>query len=282
MTKILDNLSNQELKELIYNKKVKINELSASALNDLLNYETDMLCFGKGNVEFICEISDALDKLERDIMLSKDEICQIIQKTKAENIEIIDKRAEKSVLRRKITLKKIAIIAAAVILITACSAVVATAFGFDLFKLLGVAADLPVGESMTVNGITFINHGEPKEYSSIEEMIEKENLDILYPAKLPEGIMIDVVSVNDVTDNGNFIQISTNDKNTSIQIDVMYSEAIIDRGKHEIYKCQDKTFYIFENEKCYFAYAYIDNNQYCIQANTHEDLILIIDNLKEK
>jgi len=76
---ILDNLKGQEIKELIIDRKITLEELDTSALEKLLDYETDMLCLDMGDMELIRACAARLDELNGPAM-TDEEFWSIIKK----------------------------------------------------------------------------------------------------------------------------------------------------------------------------------------------------------
>lgn len=56
-------------------------------------------------------------------------------------------------------------------------------------QLFNIPYDVPVEES----GITFVRHGDVKNYASLEELLEREDLHILYPTWLPQYVYIEKI-----------------------------------------------------------------------------------------
>lgn len=50
--------------------------------------------------------------------------------------------------------------------------------------------NIPYDEEIVENGMTFIRNGDVKHYASVDELIEQEQLNILLPTWLPDGVSI--------------------------------------------------------------------------------------------
>lgn len=83
------NLTDQEIKEMINKNRMALEKLDVSVLRRVLNYETDMLCVGKGDVDLICRCADLLDEKDPNPM-TNDEFMHIIEKSKKEYVVIFD------------------------------------------------------------------------------------------------------------------------------------------------------------------------------------------------
>lgn len=188
--KILDELTGKEIKELIKDGKIKIEELDSSALYALIDNETDLLAFGNGDMELIRLCADRLDEINGGPLLDGNAVGEIIERTKAEYITVIsDEEADaKKPARRRLRLKRALIIAAAVIAVIASSVMIAGAFCFDLVKTIRDMVFESVGTQVDSSNVTVYHTGAPKEYGSIEQLIQEEDLDIMYPTKFPKGM----------------------------------------------------------------------------------------------
>ena len=77
---LLDNMSGQELKEMINDEIITLEDLDNTALEKILTFETDMLCFGTGDMTIIRRCSELLNKRNDSDVLNKDKIISIIDK----------------------------------------------------------------------------------------------------------------------------------------------------------------------------------------------------------
>ncbi len=276
---MLDDLNCREIKEMIDGNKIALEQLDASTLRKLMDRETDMLCIGKGDVELICRCSDLLDKTD-PIPMTDDEFMNIIEKSKKEHIVIADENAKShNVPKKRFIFKRVALTAAVILILMTSSFAVAGAFGFDICKYISEVVREAVGTESNADGFTFYNNGETKKYSSIEEMTESENLNILYPTKLPDGVNIKKIQAIQLQNNNKLLQIFTNDVNVNISIELEGKP--LTSSSDDIIEHQGTKFYL-EYEEIYSASCFHKNNKYYISATTKDDLILIIENLKEK
>lgn len=59
--------------------------------------------------------------------------------------------------------------------------------------------NLEINKPYDYGELTFIRNGEARTYDNIEDCLGEENLDILYPTWLPDGVSIECVKIiNDV------------------------------------------------------------------------------------
>ena len=275
----LDNLTGQEIKEMINVGNIEIEQLGASALRKLMNYEVDMLCFGEGDLELIDKCSELLDEID-PVPMSSEEFMNIIRRNEKERITIIEDGASYNrVPQKRFVLKRIAIVAAAVVILIASTVSVAAAFGFDVFKYISQIVRAPEGTESNFEEFTFYKNNETKKYSSIEQLLEDEELDIMYPTKLPEGSIIKSIRINIESNEKETVQIVTNDIDTNIQIGLSSNQIITNRT--ETIEINGIKYYIQKGDLV-SASCYLNNNTYYISAKTLDDVIFIIDNMKEK
>lgn len=155
----------------------------------------------------------------------------------------------------------------------------ASAFGFNVFEYFREVIGLSAGEKVDKGTVTLINRGEAKEYDSIEELLEAENINILYPSVLPEGIAVKSIRILENGD-GKQIILLTNNPQTTVSIYTNKASTGDSFGDCEVYLSNDITFYV--NRELNSAYFIFENDYYSIQAETYENIIFIIDSLKRK
>lgn len=281
---LLDNMSGQELKEMINDEIITLEDLDNTALEKILDFETDMLCFGTGDMTTIRRCSELLNKRNDSDVLNKDKIISIIDKVKREHVIIVDEEktqeSKAKVIRGKhIILRRIGLVAAFMAVLMSLTVLVAAAFGVNVFEYIQKTVRLG-GGSLEVDSVTFYHSGETKDYASIEELIETEDLDILYPEKLPEGIYITKVKVDKTFAGKDAIKIYTNDVGVCITIE--FATEFVPTSLIDTYHHNDMCFY-FDQVDSNIAHAYClyKDNAYCISAHSKDDLIFIINNLKE-
>lgn len=282
---ILDNLNGQEIKEMINNGKIVLEDLDVSALEKLFDYETDMLCLDEGDMGLINACAKRLDELNGPAM-SEEHFWAVINKADAEivsdkketaPVDVPVKALSRAVKRRSIS-KKIWIVAAAIALLASMATITSSAFGFNIFEYFKEVISLSAGEKVDKGTITLINRGEAKEYSSIEELLKQENINILYPNVLPDGVEIETVRISEDLE-GECIRILTNDPSVNIAVYTAIPLRDDTFEDCEVVEIKSVTFYVRKNLNS--AYCYHNNCYYSFQTNSYESIILIIENLKE-
>ena len=102
----------------------------------------------------------------------------------------------------------------------------------------------------------------------------------MYPTKLPENVKIETIRLNKSSRENDKLRIITN---TEIIISIEKNASYEDIwDKHDsFYEINEVKYYIFQRNDVYLATCYHKGDYYSIQANNYDDLILIINNLKE-
>ena len=278
---ILDKLTDQELREMIISQNINLEELGSSTLKRLLDYEIYLICLGKGNPDFVEQCTLYLDRSFKNATITDAQMTDIINETKEKHIVIIEdnnnsNRIVRPLYKRKF--RKIAIIAAATLLFAITSSLVAVAFDINIREFLGSIVREDAGSKVDEGGFTFYNNGETKQYISVEELIEEERLFIMYPSEFPDDIKLESITVG-TNHNGNcFLTFVTDDSYTNITIELNAKE--YDSSSPTTYESNGIVYYIQEGEIC-VAYSYHNGNSYYICAQTKENLLLIIDKMKE-
>ncbi len=282
--KILDNMTGQEIKEMIERKEVVLENLSVLALNRLFDYESDAVSRDDGDGELLCRVADLLAEKE-GIADEHDKAFETILANAMQSVvqsAVQSAHSTEQPKKKHYRLKKALLIAAAVIALACCATLVATAFGFDIFAHFRELISHPAGAKMEENGITLVHFGETTQYSSMEELLAAEELDIMYPTKLPEGVFITEVRMISGIDGNETVEIKTTDEKTVICIDLSAYDIGGSFKGCEKYEQNNQLFYIKEKEKgMYFAFSYLNDNYYSVQADSYEHLLLILKHLKE-
>lgn len=187
----------------------------------------------------------------------------------------------------KVKSHKILLIAAIISILVAIFTISSIAFDWNIFDELknrfGTVFNVPVNEEVNVNGVTVISNGESIFYNDIEEALDSENTNILYPTKLPENTFLNRISFYKESGK-NKISLVFDDEN--LIYSVILNETISDDIKSvsdEIIRINSLDCYITEKKdmniiQIYFAY---NNNLYMLIYTEKQGLIEIIENLKE-
>ena len=189
--------------------------------------------------------------------------------------------------KKRYNKKMVWLIAACIALLVALFSIVSSATEWSFFDFLtekfGSVHSTPIGERIDFNGETIILAGSSTTYSSVEEALEAEKIDVLYPSVLPESIEIKelLFHQNDSTKTMTYI---FND--TALSLEVYFNTSIPEEEKQvstEIREINSITCYICDmldisNTQITFEY---EGNTYTFSHTEKDALIEIIENLKE-
>ena len=187
--------------------------------------------------------------------------------------------------RRKTFLKTAVILAAALIVVFSSFTVIAKSAGYDdILEWASANIDklfnLKPGE-YEMDGITIRIGDEERRYKSLEELVEKEHLDIMYPNVLPENLKVSEVQKIDY-DGGNFeILILFNSYNSGISVhNYNLSEYVLPDDIDTI-QYNGNTYGYFQTPDGRFqANCVTASYAYCITCDNYDDLVTIIQGMK--
>ncbi|MBQ2841696.1 MAG: hypothetical protein IJE72_01515 [Clostridia bacterium] len=236
--------------------------------------------FEEMDSDLVTECVDFLMELEGRERLTKEEIEQRVK-------EIPFKgriTALGSYTKKKMRAKRIAVIAAVLALILALFGIVSIASGNtygELFRQMGASLyELLSGGSMEHENITLIKSDETKEYSSLDELVRSEEIEILYPTWLPENEKIVKVWHLVKNDEERYI-FACNNPNYSFVVEIgsMIAKDIEEECLFKNTNGYD-IYYFYDTEYIQANFTY-KSNLYIIKSDTEEKLFRIIENLEE-
>ena len=141
--------------------------------------------------------------------------------------------------------------------------------------------ELEPGEAIEEENITMIHNGKLEKFASIEEFLEKENLDIFYPQPLPSGLEVKTIRKYSFEDENYSYIIDFNKPNTSLMIRNYFAIDTNSLNFKEKQSFAQSTFYIVQNENnTYQAICQKDKSEYVVNAPDYETLISLLQNLK--
>lgn len=280
---MLTNLTGREIKEMIENKMINIEALDVLSLEKLLDYETDLLCFGEGDMTLIRQCSSLLDE-KSDVAADMD-LDAVIARTRAEHVEIVPAKSRTPL--RRFSLKRALIIAAALIILSVLAVTVIGESSLYRSVFLG-QINGELSEVVELSDGTVIEHvNYCNKYSTVAELQKGEKMDftgVLYPTSFPDGYKQEYIEYSFFS-NGYHLSFVTDNPFVSVGIyfDVERSEI---PEYEEIYERNGVEYYIKKDNESlysapYCALAFIDGNYYYIGAYTRDDIIYIINNLEE-
>lgn len=231
--------------------------------------------------DLVTECVDFLMELEGKERLSQEEIEQRVNEIPFKGkVTVLGAHAKK-----KLRAKRLAVIAAVLAVLIALFGVISIAsentFG-DLLSRMGheLMELLDNNDSIEYEGITIYKADEVRTYSTLEELLEAEALDVLYPTWLPDDEKITQVMylLEDETERYS-LQCGNPRHGVSIYINRTITENMTkDCLSKEINGFT--VYYFLESSLAQGNFAY-KNNVYSIGADTEENLFKIIENLEE-
>lgn len=268
--KICDNLSGAEIKKLISEDELSLQDLDIAALQKLFDYETDMLCTDEGDIDTLNACAARLDELKGPLI------------TKEEFFNIINKTAPAKKPARRLRFKKVLLIAAAIAVFFATVTITATAVDVSSFELFRELIGMGPGGFLNKGGVTLEYIDVKEEYDTVEEALQSKDINIWYPSVLPEGISLRSIEFSSTASAEEIIYFITNDTAVNVYVERNTDSEVFDSYKEE-FKIEDCTFYIFNDTpdpSLHYAVCRYGDYYYCVSANSYDNLILILSNLK--
>lgn len=230
--------------------------------------------------DLVTECVDFLMELEGKEKLTKNEIEQRVK-----DIPFKGKvTAMSSFAKKKMRAKRLAVIAAVLAVLITLFGIASIASGntfSELFRKMGESIyGLLDGETMEYDNITFIKANKTKEYSSIEEFVKDEGIEILYPTWLPENEKIVKIWYWDEDRVKRYVM-HCNTPEHSIDIDA--GEALPETLKSNSISRQIAGYSVYYIETAEYIQANFiyENNVYRVTSDSEDNLFRIIENLKE-
>ena len=229
----------------------------------------------EANFDLIDECEKLLyDLVDDEISLSDEEINERIKKVN--RIRRVKSQRRKTGIG--ISRRVFAAVCAAVILCIGVGAV--CMIDPKIRDGIRTALGLDVGESIEIDGITFINGGTSKLYRDIDEFLADNDLDIMYPHELPNGLKITEVCM-------------TEENSFPIHLvfeDYRYSVNVYKRGDSHVEEMKasadtttevnGRTFFVLNVDDRWIALVSDDLYTYEICSANEADLYVLMEGLK--
>lgn len=230
---------------------------------------------GEIDLNLIEECDGFLAELLSDVTISDEQMAERIAKIKgkAGPAEIISVRPRRVPRMRRI----IAAACAAVLLIG--GSVTAYAFVPAFRDMVRNVLCLGQGSAVEDGGVTFIYSGKTATYQSIDELVQKENLDILYPHDLPDTLKIKSIIGSGEGENVAYIIGFVDNLAT---IDIIFGEGDVSTLSPETEKFVNSnniTSYIRIREKVIVSTTVHNGWTYYITTNAMDEMKAILENL---
>ena len=177
-------------------------------------------------------------------------------------------------------------LAAAMMLSISIVAVIAKVKGYSsaweyVIENIQNVNDMAPGETIESGEITLIKGGESIAYSSIEDLMQIEGYDILYPTMLPDGVEITGVFQQVVDKNHTIYALQFSDENLSVMVSNQKNLWQEDLEKHTQITITNMLCYVKQLPNgLYQAIAYDDKYEYIISYSDYDDLIMILNSMK--
>ena len=284
MTRLESIKSNAFLLGLNMNKATK--EQKIQWLCQIIDNETDK---PEDEIDFalIGECSAYLRELsDKATEATKEQKQRILQQIKARHNQTATKSAKVLRPRWKTARKVVGIAIAAVLLLTLTLSVIAKVNGYssaweyvkeNIQRITGMDA----GDRVNDEGITLIKNDGTVVYNSIEELLQTEKYDILYPSELPDGIEIIRISHQIISKEEIAYCYRFTDPSISVAISTVSKISTEDVEKYELYVTGNMEFYIEKApDNIYQAVAHDDKYEYLICCQNYDALIKILNGMK--
>ncbi|MHB1151827.1 MAG: hypothetical protein ACYCWE_05635 [Eubacteriales bacterium] len=216
-------------------------------------------------------------------------------KTKEENLAALSQAFEelKAVPKANIKhtrifpCKKIAAAACASVILIVCS-VFAAASSQNITPLEvldkwgATILNLPYDKKVEAYGMTFIRNSSVIKYDTIEDLLKSEQLEILYPAWMPEDIKIDSILLLEQKEGTHVIfKFNNQDVFFSVFLYEAYPK-IKEYSRFEVITINGVDCYLSMLDEKYNAIFYFDSKTYSVSANEYDTLILLLYNVLDK
>lgn len=217
---------------------------------------------------------------------TKEQKQRILQQIKAHHNQTAQKSAKVLRPNWKTTRKVVAIAIAAALILTLTLSVIAKVKGYssaweyvkdNLQKIAGMDA----GDRVNDEGITLIKNDGVVAYKSIEELLESEGLDILYPSELPEGVQITKILQQVILEEKVTYCYQFTNQTLSVTASTTSKLLPEDLERYESYCMADMIFYIKNlSNGLYQAVGYNGKYEYIVSTNDYDQLLIILNGMK--
>ena len=284
MTRLECIKSNAFLLGLNMNKATK--EQKIQWLCQIIDNETDK---PEDEMDFalIDECSAYLRELsDKAAEATKEQKQRILQQIKARHNQTATTKSAKVLRPNWRKMGRIVAIAAAVatILVTTLT-VLAKVNGYssaweyvkeNVQRIIGLDA----GDRVNEGNITLTKHDGVVTYASIEELLQEEGYDIMYPSDLPDGVQITKISQQTVSGKEVIYCYRFSDERLSIIVSNVPSVSQEALSEYERYDTTNTTYYIKKQSELCRAVTYDGRYEYQIHCIDYNTLMTIINGMR--
>ena len=140
---------------------------------------------------------------------------------------------------------------------------------------------LNAGDRVNEGNITLTKHDGVVTYNSIEELLQEEGYDIMYPSRLPENVQILQMHHYVISEEHAVYSFIFTDVDISVAISSIPSISAEDLEKHERVETNTMSAYLMEKENGYYQLIGYDGKyEYLIYGSDCDVLIEILDGMK--
>ena len=284
MTRLESIRNNTFLLGLDMNRATK--EQKIQWLCQIIDNETDK---PEDEIDFalIGECSAYLRELsDKATEATKEQKQRILQQIKAHHSQTATKSAK--VLRptwRKIG-KVVAIAATVVALLLSTLTVLAKVNGYSnaweyIKENVQEFFNMSPGSTVASGEITLIKNNDIIAYKSLEELLQNESYDIMYPSILPNDVEILQLYHHTVSEEHTVYSFAFTDMNISFAVSTISNIWAEDLDKCEVFVTANMEFYIRQRaDMSYQAIGYDDNYEYQICCNDYDTLTIILNGIE--
>ncbi|MBR2876512.1 MAG: hypothetical protein IKC01_05180 [Clostridia bacterium] len=234
----------------------------------------------KACVELILELRGENIKLTPEEVEEKVRKIPFVDTASLNTTQSVKSRATKNKSR------KLLLIAAIISILVAILAVSSIAFEWNVFDELknrfGTVADAPVNQEIDVGGLTIIIGGDSFTYKNSDEFLGKCKINILNPNEFPDGIVLNKIIVSKCKDKDEYIFVFNN---PNFMYSILFDTTLSDEIKTDAEKLTVNGLdcYMYEMKDVGVIQVNFEHNGnlYEISYNNKQDLIDVIENLKE-
>ena len=218
---------------------------------------------------------------EKELAVGLERIKAHVSETEDKEIKIIKtkKKSKKSV---RVIVILAAVISAMLLSVTVAAISQGKSVGEFISENIQKIFNMDGGEQIEEGGITLIKNGVSNSYTSFEDAIEAIDEDILYPSYLPDGVRVErIVVTKSKADEKVMVSYITNDKNLYIRVTIGTKATLDYEENAYIYESALSEYYIIRENQIYQASGIYKKEYSDIQYNNYDELLKILDGLKE-
>lgn len=234
-------------------------------------------------------VNECLDTLLMMKGYDIDKLNRYIESTQQETLDILHGRIrlEQEKVKMKTHVKprwyRFALVSICIVVTLTLMSVVGYAMGFQPIKrIINDLFNIPIGESISEGDHEYIRGSEVVYFDTVDELLQKHQLTILYPYYLPQGISLNKIGDRVGANNNSTFAFEFSDDTLVYIIDTyeVFDYSTLE-GQLPTYEANDITYYILDEQSRYTVYFEHQNIQYRLQYNDYDELIKIIDSMEE-